>query len=64
MIFVATSLYFSFTSISSDEYTHKENDSGYTLYQFVGKEDDITLYVDCVRDESGTADPTKPATEA
>lgn len=62
-IFVGLSLYFSFTSISSDEYTYKENDTGYTLYQFVGKEDDITLHVDYVRDEAGTPDLTKPVTE-
>ena len=62
-IFVGLSLFFSFNSLSSDEYTYKENDSGYTLYQFVGKEDDITLHVDYVRDETGTADPTKPVTE-
>lgn len=62
-IFVGISLYFSFTSISSDEYTYKENDSGYTLHQFVGKEDDITLHVDYVRDEAGTADVTKSVTE-
>ena len=62
-IFVGLSLYFSFTSISSDEYTYKENDNGYTLYQFVGKEDAETLHVDYVRDESGAADPTKPVTE-
>lgn len=62
-IFVGISLYFSFTSISSDEYTYKENDSGYTLHQFVGKEDNITLHVDYVRDEAGTADPTKSVTQ-
>ncbi len=62
-IFVGLSLYFSFTSISSDEYTYKENDTGYTLYQFIGKEDDITLHIDYVRDEAGTSDPTKPVTE-
>ena len=62
-IFVGLSLYFSFTSISSDEYTYKENDTGYTLHQFVGKEDDITLNVDYVRDEAGTSDPTKPVTQ-
>ncbi len=62
-IFVVLSLYFSFTSISSDKYTYKENDTGYTLYQFVGKEEDITLHIDYVRDEVGTSDPTKPITE-
>lgn len=62
-IFVGLSLYFSFNSISSDEYTYKENDTGYTLDQFVGKEDDVILYVDYVRDEAGTADHTKPVTE-
>ena len=62
-IFVGISLYFSFNSISSDEYTYKENNTGYTLYQFVGKDDDITLHVDYFRDESGAADATKPVTE-
>ncbi len=62
-IFVGLSLYFSFTSISSDKYTYKENGTGYTLYQFAGKEDDITLHIDCVRDEAGIADPMKPVTE-
>lgn len=62
-VFVGVSLYFSFNSISSDKYTYRENESGYTLYQFVGKEDDITLHVDCVRDESGAVDPAKPVTE-
>lgn len=62
-IFVGLSLYFSFTSISSDKYTYKENDTGYTLYQFVGKEDDAILHVDYVRDEAGSADRTKPVTE-
>lgn len=62
-IFVGLSLYFSFNSISSDEYTYKENDTGYTLHQFVGKEDDITLHVDYVRDEAGNPDPTKPITQ-
>ncbi len=62
-IFVGLSLYFSFTSISADEYTYKENDTGYTLYQFVGKEDDITLHIDYVRDEAGTPDMAKPVTE-
>ena len=62
-IFVGLSLYFSFNSISSDKYTYKENDTGYTLYQFVGKEDDLTLHVDYVRDETGSADTTKPVTE-
>ena len=61
--FVGISLYFSFTSISSDEYTYKENDTGYTLYQFVGKENDVTLHVDYVRNEAGTADTAKPVTE-
>ena len=61
-IFVGISLYFSFTSISSDEYTYKENETGYTLHQFVGKEDDITLHVDYVRDEAGSSDPTKSVT--
>ena len=62
-IFVALSLYFSFYSISSDEYTYKENDTGYTLHQFIGKEDDITLHIDYVRDEAGNTDLTKPVTE-
>ena len=61
--FVGLSLFFSFNSISSDKYTYKENDTGYTLYQFVGKEDDLTLHVDYVRDETGSADTTKPVTE-
>ena len=61
--FVGLSLYFSFYSISSDMYTYEENDSGYTLQQFVGKEDDITLHIDYVRDEKGVSDPTKPVTE-
>ena len=61
-VFVALSLYFSFNSISSDKYTYKENDTGYTLYQFVGKEDDISLHVDYVRNESGEADTAKPIT--
>ena len=63
LIFVGLSLFFSFNSISSDKYTYKENDTGYTLYQFVGKEEDITLHVDYVRDEAGVADPSKPVTE-
>ncbi|MBQ4603889.1 MAG: hypothetical protein IJB16_04725, partial [Clostridia bacterium] len=62
-IFVGLSLFFSFNSISSDKYTYKENDTGYTLYQFVGKEDDITLHIDYVRDESGNANQSKPVTE-
>ena len=62
-IFVGLSLYFSFTSISSDKYTYKENSTGYTLQQFVGKEDDTILHVDYVRDEAGTVDRTKPVTE-
>ncbi len=62
-IFVGISLYFSFNSISSDKYTYKENDNGYTLHQFVGKEDDITLHIDYVRDEASNTDPTKPVTE-
>ncbi len=61
--FVGFSLYLSFNSISSDKYTYRENDTGFTLYQFVGKEDDITLHIDYVRDESGVADQTKPITE-
>ena len=60
--FVGLSLFFSFNSISSDKYTYKENGSGYTLYQFVGKEDDTTLHIDYVRDEAGTVDITKPVT--
>lgn len=63
VIFVGFSLYFSFNSISSDVYTYEENDSGYTLHQFVGKEDDTTLHIDYVRDEDGNADRTKPVTE-
>lgn len=62
-VFVGISLYFSFNSVSSDKYTYRENDSGYTLYQFVGKEDDISLNVDYVRDESGVADRSKPVTQ-
>ena len=62
-VFVGLSLFFSFNSISSDKYTYKENDSGYTLYQFVGKEDDITLHIDYVRNEIGAVDITKPVTE-
>ncbi|MBR3753726.1 MAG: leucine-rich repeat domain-containing protein [Clostridia bacterium] len=61
--FVGLSLYFSFNSISSDKYTYRENDTGYTLYQFVGKEDDIALHVDYVRNESGEADTAKPITQ-
>ena len=61
--FVALSLYFSFTSISSDKYTYRENDTGYTLEQFVGKEDDITLHIDYVRNEAGVAEQTKPITK-
>ena len=61
-IFVGLSLFFSFNSISSDKYTYKETDNGYILYQFVGKEDDITLHIDYVRDEAGTVDITKPVT--
>ena len=62
-IFVGLSLYFSFNSISSDEYTYKENETGYTLHQFVGKEDGYTLHVDYVRNEAGKTDFTKPVTE-
>ena len=62
-VFVGISLYFSFNSISSDKYTYRENDNGYTLYQFVGKEDDVTLHIDYVRDESGVVDSAKPVTE-
>ena len=62
-IFVGLSLFFSFNSISSDKYTYKETDNGYTLYQFVGKEDDITLHIDYVRNEMGAVDITKPVTE-
>lgn len=61
--FVALSLFFSFNSISSGKYTYKENDSGYTLYQFVGKEDDLTFHIDYVRNEADVADPTKPVTQ-
>lgn len=61
-IFVGISLYFSFTSISSDVYTYKENDTGYQLYQFVGKEDNLTLHIDYVRDEEGNTDTSKPVT--
>ena len=61
--FVGLSLFFSFNSISSDKYTYKETDNGYILYQFVGKEDDITLHIDYVRDESGNANQSKPVTE-
>jgi len=62
-VFVGLSLFFSFNSISSDKYTYKENDSGYTLYQFVGKENDKTLHIDYVRNEADTVDITKPVTE-
>ena len=61
--FVGFSLYFSFNSISSDKYTYRENETGYTLFQFVGKEDDIILHVDYVRNESGEVDTAKPVTE-
>lgn len=61
-IFVGISLYFSFNSISSDMYTYKENDMGYLLYQFVGKEKDLTLHIDYVRDEAGNVDKSKPVT--
>ena len=63
-IFVGISLYFSFTSISSDVYTYKENDTGYLLYQFVGKEKNVTLHLDYVRDEDGNIDESKPVTAA
>ncbi len=63
LVFVGLSLFFSFNSISSDKYTYQENDSGYTLHQFVGKEDDITLHIDYVRDDEGNIDTTKPITE-
>ena len=62
-IFVGLSLFFSFNSISSDKYTYKENDNGYTLYQFVGNDEDNILHIDYVRDEAGTADTAKPVTE-
>ena len=62
-IFVGLSLYFSFNSISSDKYTYKQTDNGYTLYQFVGKEDDIALHIDYVRNGTGVVDITKPVTE-
>ncbi len=61
--FVGLSLYFSFNSISSDKYTYKENDTGYTLEQFVGKEEDVTLHIDYVRGESDIVYLTKPVTE-
>lgn len=61
-IFVGISLYFSFTSISSEKYTYKENDTGYTLYQFVGRESDVTLHIDYVRDKNSKADTAKPVT--
>lgn len=61
-IFVGISLYFSFSSISSDVYTYKENETGYTLNQFVGKENNLTLHIDYVRDEAGSADRSKPVT--
>lgn len=61
--FVGLSLYFSFNSISSDKYTYRENDTGYTLDQFVGKEDDVALLVDYVRDESGAVDTARPVTK-
>lgn len=62
-VFVSLSLYFSFTSISSDKYTYQENDSGYTLHQFVGKEEDIALHIDYVRNEADAVDKTKPVTK-
>ncbi len=61
--FVGLSLFLSFKSISDDKYTYRENDTGYTLYQFVGKEDDITFNVDYVRDDADNADLTKPVTQ-
>ena len=60
--FVALSLYFSFTSISSEKYSYRENDTGFTLEQFGGKEDDIALNIDYVRNEAGDIDQTKPVT--
>lgn len=61
-IFVGISLYFSFTSISADKYTYKEKDGGYQFYQFNGKDTDISLHVDFVRDEEGKTDESKPVT--
>ena len=61
-IFVGISLYFSFSSISSDVYTYKETDAGCQLYQFVGKENNLTLHIDYVRDEDGNVDKTRPVT--
>ena len=54
-IFVAISLYFSFTSLSSDMYVYKENDTGYTLSQFNGTANDTSVFIDSVRDENGEA---------
>lgn len=62
LVFVGLSLFFSFNSISSDKYTYQENDNGYTLSQFVGKEEDIALHIDYVRDDEGNIDTTKPIT--
>ena len=61
-VFVGISLYFSFTSISSDKYTYRENENGYLLYQFNGNDKDVVLHIDCVRDEKGNADTSRPVT--
>ncbi|MBQ6897736.1 MAG: leucine-rich repeat domain-containing protein [Clostridia bacterium] len=61
-VFVGFSLFLSFNSISSDKYTYKENDTGFTLEQFVGQESDIALHIDYVRDAAGTTDTSKPVT--
>lgn len=60
--FVALSLFFSFNSISQDKYTYKEVENGIQLYQFCGKEDDVTLHIDFQRNEEGVPDETKPVT--
>ncbi len=53
VVFVGISLYLSFNSLSADKYAYKQTESGWQLDQFNGKETDITLHIDYVRDENG-----------
>ena len=62
-IFVGISLYLSFYSISTDKYTYKTNDTGFTLYQFNGQETDKCLFVDYVRNEDGSVDTSEKVTK-
>ncbi len=57
--FVGISIFFSFSSVSSDKYEYKENNDGYLLYSFRGQEEDYVLSVDFVTDDDGNIDTSK-----